>query len=493
MWPVAAALAVVVSVAGCGTRVDRAAYYARLEAGAVPAGEPGGTVAGDVFVDEATGSPVDPATVPGPGGGASAAAGSRPTAPAGPAVRAGGRVTATTATTRGASGPGDVSAAGRTVTGSGTDETPAASTGDRWGVSTDQVGDVIRIGLHVPETGAAPLPTDWKEALAVVEDHVNASPVHGRRIRFVVEDDGYDASRGLAACRKLADENVLFVIGHTAPAAENACTDLYQSRRIPYLMRGVMEKVIAGRPLAWFGTIPDDVQGRLLADYVLGRLGGRTRKAAVVYENDQTTARDSFVGRIRAGGGTVAATEEVNGRQSDFSAVVQKLQQSGAELVFLSLPPVGAIKIAVQSQGQGYHPTWLGGASYWNYNMAVEAAGAALDGAISFSPWPSVDSNDAAGYRAAYQKARPGKDPSDIGLVMWGWGNLARAVLDRAGPQLSRASFVDALQNFEFTAPYWNPVRYAAGDHRGTASVAVLRADGQARRWRQISGFSDRF
>jgi hypothetical protein len=102
-------------------------------------------------------------------------------------------------------------------------------------------------------------------------------------------------------------------------------------------------------------------------------------------------------------------------------------------------------------------------------------------------------SNDAAGYRAAYQKTRPGKDPSDIGLVLWGWGNLARAALERAGPQLSRASFVSALENFEFTPPYWNPVRYSAGDHRGTASVAVFRADGQARRWRQISGFSDRF
>ncbi|HET9444306.1 MAG TPA: ABC transporter substrate-binding protein [Acidimicrobiales bacterium] len=493
LWVIAVVGAL--AVGGCGTRVDRAAYYARLsESGTSAAGEPvdGGTsetdapISGGIVAGPASGEPGS-----GGVGSHSAGSGSRSPSPTG-AARPGGK--GATTTTRGPRGPaGTLTAGGPAAPGGAAPAGAAAAAGpDRSGLSTDPVGDVVRIGLHVPETGAAPMPTDWKDVLNVVEDHVNTTPVHGRKIHFVVEDDGYDASRGLAACRKLADENVLFVIGHTAPAAEDACAGLYQSRRIPYLMRGVMEKVLSGRSLAWFGTIADDVQGRLLADYALNRLGARTKKSAVVYENDQTSARDSFVGRLREAGATVTA-EEVNGRQSDFSAVVQKLQQAGAELVFLSLPPVGAIKIAVQSQGQGYHPTWLGGASYWNYNMALESAGAAMDGAISFSPWPSVDSADAAEYRAAYSRARPGKEASDIGLVMWGWGNLARAALERAGPALSRASFAAALDGFEFRPPYWNPVRYAAGDHSGTASVAVFRADGQARRWRQISGFSDRF
>lgn len=498
--PWAVAVLAALAASGCGTRVDRAAYYARLSASGASAGEAAGESDAATEAPTQNGHDAGAATGgsgPGNAGLSAAGSGSPSASPTGPA-RSGRPPARATATTRGPSGPAGASgtAAGGATPG-GPAPGPATAAGatpapDRSGLSTELAGDVVRVGLHVPETGAAPLPTDWKDALAAVEEHVNANPVHGRTIHFVVEDDGYDASRGLAACRKLADENVLFVIGHTAPAAEDACAGLYQTRRIPYLMRGVMEKVLGNRSLSWFGTISDDVQGRLLADYALNRLGAATKKAAVVYENDQTSARDSFVARLRSAGAGVT-TEEVNSRQSDFSAVVQKLQQSGAELVFLSLPPVAAIKIAVQSQGQGYHPTWLGGASYWNYNMALESAGAAMDGAISFSPWPSVDSADAAEYRAAYARARPGKEASDIGLVLWGWGNLTRAALDRAGPALSRASFVAALDGFEFRPPYWNPVRYDRGDHRGTGSVAVFRADGQARRWRQISGFSDRF
>jgi ABC-type branched-subunit amino acid transport system substrate-binding protein len=457
--PVALLVVGMLAAGACGTRVDREAYYARLEAG-------GPAATGEAYA-------------PPPG------AAARPGDPL-PSPRA------SSVTTRAATGTTGIRPSGPAATTTSTAPARVAATGGS-GLSTEVVGNVIDVGIHVPETGAAPLPTDWKDVLDVVVAHLNQNPVHGRRLHFRVEDDGYDASRALAACRKLADDNVLFAIGHTAPGAEDACAGFFHGRGVPYLMRGNMEKVLSGRPLAWFGTTPDDVQGRLLGDYVLNRLGGRTRKSAVVFENDQVAARDGFAGRLRDGGGQVALVEEVNSRQSDFSAVVQKLAQSGAELVFLSLPPVAAIKIAVQAQSQGYHPTWLGGGSYWNYNMAVEAAGMALDGAISFSPWPSVDSADAAEYRAVYQKARPGKEPPDIGLIIWGWANLARAALEKVGPALSRASLVDALGNLSFTPPYWNPVRYRPDDRRGTASVAVFRADGQARRWRQVSGFTDRF
>jgi ABC-type branched-subunit amino acid transport system substrate-binding protein len=352
---------------------------------------------------------------------------------------------------------------------------------------------VVQVGLHVPETGAAPLPTDWRDGIGVVEAYLNERPIHGRRIKFKIEDDGYDPSRALAACRKLADAGVTFVIGHTAPGAEDACAGLFQSRGIPYIMRGNAEKVLDGRPLAWMGTIPDGVQGRLLADYVLNRLGGTSHKSAVVFANDQTVGPQEFEARLRHGGGQWAGAEEVDPHQSDYSAVIQKLQQAGAELVHLSLPPMASIKIAVQALGQGYHPTWLGGASYWNYNMVLESAGAAMDGAISFSPWPSVDSAAAAEFRAFYQRTRPGKEPTDVGFVFWGWGTVVRAALEKAGPELSRASLAAALETLESGSPCWNPLRYTPGDRRGATAVAVFRADGQARRWRQISGFSDRF
>lgn len=116
------------------------------------------------------------------------------------------------------------------------------------GVSKALVGDVIRVGIHVPITGAAPLPANFLDSLEVVEAYTRDNPIHGRTVEFVIEDDGYDPARGLAACRKLAGENVLFVIGHTMPTVQDGCAGLFDTRLIPYLMRGTPESYLDGRP-----------------------------------------------------------------------------------------------------------------------------------------------------------------------------------------------------------------------------------------------------
>lgn len=453
-----AALAVLaVGAAACGTRADREAY---LESRRV------------VLLDDGSSAPGAETDVTTPAG-----------VPAADQAAGGG----SGARAAVAGGSGGASGGGSTPSGAA-----AGVPGVPEGVSTEVVGDTIRIGMHLPETGAAPLPTDWADALEVVEQYLNEQhPANGRTYDFVVEDDGYDPAKGLAACRKLADEEVLLVIGHSQPAVQDACAGLFGDRMIPYVMRGVQESVLQDRPLAWLGTISDDRQGRLLGDYAIHQLGGADRKAAVLYENDQLASRDGFIERYEAGGGEIVAVEETEPRQPDFSATIEKLRQAGAEIVFLSQPPVDVIKVAVQAQGQGYHPTWIGGATYWNYNLVLESAGAALDGAVTFSPWPSVDSAAAAEYRDVFRHYRPGKEPSDVGLVIWGWASVVRAVVEKAGPDLSRAAVAGALQDLQVATPAWNPLTFTPTEHRGSTSVAVFAADGQAKRWRQIADFSE--
>lgn len=443
-------------VASCGTRVDRAAYMAELKS--VGYTEQPGSLAGGTTL--APGA-LDPGTGTVAGGSST-----------------GGNV------------PAGQAADGTAAGSSGAPVLDSSSPK----VSTKIEGNVVTVGMHVPETGAAPLPTNYKDTLDAIVKYFNTEgKVYGRTLRFVLEDDGYDPQKGLAACRKLAGENPLFVIGHTMPAVQEACAGLFGARGIPYLMRGTYPEILKNRPLSWFGTGPDDMQGILLADYVLHRLNGVGKNSAVVFQDDQVSSRDNFVARIKAGGGKIVLVDQSVPRQADYAATVQKLQDAKAEFVLLSLPPVDAIKIAVQAQGQGYHPTWLGGGTWWNYNMVLESAGMALDGAIVLSPWASIDSSACDEFKQVMRKYAPDTTPDDIGLIMWGWSNLIREAELKAGQQLSRDSFVRALNSLRYSKPYWQPISYTATNHRGATSVAVFRADGQAKRWRQISGFASSF
>jgi hypothetical protein len=110
-----------------------------------------------------------------------------------------------------------------------------------------------------------------------------------------------------------------------------------------------------------------------------------------------------------------------------------------------------------------------------------------------FSPWASVDTAAANDYKAAYAKYKPGKTPDDLGLIIWGYGNMIKQALLGAGQNLSRASFVDSMNKLKFSAAYWNPITYTATNHLGPRVVCVFRGDGNAQRWRQITGFTGAF
>jgi branched-chain amino acid transport system substrate-binding protein len=420
----------------------------------------------------------------------------------------GGTGTTTGATTTGGTTTGGTT--GGTTTGGTTGGTTGSSNGGggsaaSLGVSTAPVGNVIKIGLNIPLTGAAPVPSSFQDSITVAQDYLNSNGgINGRSVQFLVEDDGYDPAQGLAACKKLAGEGILFAVGHTMPTIEDECTSFYSQQKIPYIMRGITESTLSGHPLAYFGTPSDDFQSTLLADYVVHRIAnGKTLMNDIVTENDQPVSKQNYAAEIRRLGGRFGNTYTSAPRQSDWSSIINKLKTDDngkpVGIVFLNIAPVDAISLAVQSKNQGYHPIWVGEGTHWNYNLSMQSAGSALDGAYVFSPWASIDSpaagtpSDPNTYKGAYAKYKPGKTPDDLGLIIWGYANMIKTALLAAGKNLTRASFVDAMNRMSFSAAYWNPITYTPTDHRGPRLVAVFRGDGSAQKWDQISGFSGSF
>jgi branched-chain amino acid transport system substrate-binding protein len=449
---------VALATTACGTRVDKAAFYKALAASGGSNGQGGST-----------------STTGGTSTGGTSTGGTTGTSVGGVTQSKGG---STGGTSGGTSNNGGSSGS-------------AASQG----VSTAPVGKTIKIGLNIPLTGAAPIPSTFKDSIDVAQDYLNSNGgINGRQVQFLVEDDGYDPAQGLAACKKLAGEGVLFAVGHTMPTIEEECTSFYGQQKIPYIMRGIPESNLAGHPLAYFGTPSDDFQSTLLADYVIKRVsGGKTLVNDIVTENDQPVSKTNYANEIKRLGGKYKSTYSSTPRQSDWSSIISHLQGDNAGIVFLNIAPVDAISLAVQSKNNGYHPIWVGEGTHWNYNLSMQSAQQALDGAIVFSPWASIDNAAANDYKAAYAKYKPGKTPDDLGLIIWGYANMIKQALVGAGLNLTRASFVDAMNKLNFSAAYWNPLTYTATDHRGPREVCVFQGDGSGQKWRQISGFTGAF
>jgi hypothetical protein len=117
----------------------------------------------------------------------------------------------------------------------------------------------------------------------------------------------------------------------------------------------------------------------------------------------------------------------------------------------------------------------------------------AMDEAVTFSPWASIDSASADQWKSVNAQYNPGAQPDDVGLVVFGLGVILQEALQKAGPNLSAASLVAALNGFQSGVAFWAPFSFSASNHFGPAAVDVFKGNGQSQRFVQITGFTSGF
>lgn len=130
------------------------------------------------------------------------------------------------------------------------------------------------------------------------------------------------------------------------------------------------------------------------------------------------------------------------------------------------------------------------------FNIVAEAGCPAIGAAKFFSPFPQLDVIDSLdpAYQTSYQKYNNGARGDDIGLSQWGLFKLIGAMLQAAGQDLSRQSFVAALQSgTEFATNVYPVVSYSGTIRFGAKSAHFLEADCPNRRFKTIAQFTTGF
>lgn len=226
-------------------------------------------------------------------------------------------------------------------------------------------GAQIKMGVGGPFTGPnASFGAQIKNGADQAIEDINAKGgIQGQKITASYGDDVSDPKQGVSVANKFAADGVKFVIGHfnsgvTIPASEvyqeNGMLDITPAATNPKLTERNMWNVFrtCGR---------DDQQGSIAGDYILKNYKGK--KVAVVH--DKTTygqgLADETKKKINGGGLKEALYEGVNTGEKDYTALVSKIKQSGAELVFFGgLYAEGGL-IVRQMRDQGVKATLMGG------------------------------------------------------------------------------------------------------------------------------------
>lgn len=273
---------------------------------------------------------------------------------------------------------------------------------------------VIKIGVagaHSGDLASYGLPT--VNAVKLVADKINAQGgIDGKMIEVVVEDDQCKPEIATNTAAKLVGEKVIAVVGHICSGATKAALDIYRESGIPTISPSATSPSLtkSGDYPNFLRTIaPDDAQAVLQVEFAIGKLGAK--KIAVLHDKgDYGKGLADFAKEAidASSSADVVLFEGVTPGAVDYSAVINKIAQSGADTVIYGGYHPEAAQIVGEMRSKGMKLAFIGGDGVKD-DTFIAVAGKNADGVYATAPVDTT-SNPIAIEAAAEHVAEYGEE-----------------------------------------------------------------------------------
>jgi branched-chain amino acid transport system substrate-binding protein len=250
----------------------------------------------------------------------------------------------------------------------------------------------LKFGVAGPMTGSdaafgGQLRNGVEQAVADLNE---AGGILGQKIELVVGDDVGDPKQGVSVANQFIGDGVTFVVGHFNSGVTEPASDRYAESGVLMITPGSTNPKITERGL-WnvFRTCGrDDQQGKVAGEYITKNLAGK--KLAIIH--DKTTygkgLADETKKALNALGIAEVLYEGVNKGERDYAALVSKIKQSGAEVVYWGGVHTEGGGLLRQMRDQGVTALFMGGDGIVTQEFAA-LAGPGVEGTLmTFGPDP---------------------------------------------------------------------------------------------------------
>lgn len=268
-----------------------------------------------------------------------------------------------------------------------------AACGDSGSDSAKKAADTIKMAVAGPLTGgSAAFGAQLKNgAIQAVEDINAAGGINGKKIELVFEDDGGDPKQGVSIANKMAGEGVKFVVGHFNSGVSIPSSEIYNENGILMVTPASTNPTVTDRKLWNVFRVcgRDDQQGTVAGQYITKNLADK--KVAIVHDKTPygKGLADETKKALNAAGMTEVIYEGVNVGEKDFAALIAKMKDAGAELVYFGGIHTEAGLIARQMRDQGLTATLMSGDGIATDEFASIAGGDGAAGTLmTFAPDP---------------------------------------------------------------------------------------------------------
>ncbi len=308
------------------------------------------------------------------------------------------------------------------------------------GLITDLSGPVANYGK------------ESRNGMNMAVDEINAKGgIQGRKIKLLVEDNGYEPKRAVLAAQKLVTQDGAFaILGHLGTATNMAALPfLIENKVFNFMPQGASSGLydppsqykVALAP-SYFSMSASTI------DYMMKKKA--YKRVGVIYQDDDY-GREAFEGveaYLKAKGTPLVEKTSYKRGATDFSSQMAKLKAADCDLVFNASTLREFIGSVGEARKIGFNPDFLGTAA--NYSQQVPLlGGAAMEGVYgaTFIALPYADDPNPAvrDWFAAYKK-RFNEDPGLYSMYAYYAMTTFAKAADKAGKNLTPETFNTALE-----------------------------------------------
>jgi branched-chain amino acid transport system substrate-binding protein len=303
--------------------------------------------------------------------------------------------------------------------------------------------DTIKIGVNAPITGDIPKVGEgtkyaaemWKEAI----NGAGGLEIGGKKyqVELVIEDNESKAESAVAANTKMiTQDEVLIIIGPQASKQAVPAGQVANDNKTPMISPwSTNPNTTLDRPWVFRACFLDDFQGPAVANFVTAEFG--FTKAAVLYDiaSDYPKGLAEFFKSAWEGingAGSVVAYESFTTKDTDFSAQLTKIRDSGAEFLFTPQYYNEVALIAQQAHQLGFNAPIMGSDS-WGSAELVPLCGEDCYGSFFTTHYAAAGAVGATKEFIDSYNAKHGYIPDDVAALTWDAFNLAKQAMEDCG------------------------------------------------------------
>jgi ABC-type branched-subunit amino acid transport system substrate-binding protein len=350
----------------------------------------------------------------------------------------------------------------------------------------------IVIGTHQDLSGpikvwGVPVSNGMKMA---VEEINAAGGIQGRKIKMILEDNGYDPKKGVLASQKMVERDKIFVmIGSmgSAPtlAAQDILFDAGVLQLFPLTAAEFTYKFDPAKPqerLKFNNLLPYVDSTRAALKYMME--SKNFQKPCIMHQDDEygKNVLDGFTQQLAAMKVQAASVTSYKRGASDFSAQVAKMKSDGCDIVVLGTVIRETIGAMTEAKKLGWDVTFLG-ASPTNVLEVPTLGKEAVEGLYAASlfeiPYEDTAKGKVKDWIVNYKKMF-GTEANTQAIIGYNAVMTFAFYADKAGKDLTGQKMLDSLESGEkFLDIFSSPAtKFSKTDHLANTITQVQQVKG---------------